>query len=774
MRLHLYSFLLFLPCCIFISNKAYAQSTYGEIKGIIQDRETGEKIIGASVFVKELKRGTNSDFDGFYTITSVPAGSYTLLIRYVGYDSLVEKITIASGEMISKNFYLYEKSTTLSTAEVVGKREDKSKVPNVGKSTIKPEEIKIMPSIGAPDLAQYLQVLPGVVFTGDQGGQLYIRGGSPVMNKVLLDGMTIYNPFHSIGLFSVFDSDLIKTAEVYSAGFGAEYGGRISAIVDVKTRDGNRNRMAGSINTNPFMSKILIEGPLKKFQPGEGASSFAVSIKNSYLEKSAPIFYPYINPDILPYRFNDIYAKASYNSSNGSGINGFLFNFDDRVTFPKSTSYHWKSNGFGSRFVLIPENSNVKIDGYTAYSDYSISQQEFEETNPKPRTSEIKTGNFGMNFINYFEKDELKYGLDINVFSTDFELFNSNNRRITQFNDNAELSSYFTYRMVRKRFLFDAGFRVQLYSTINEYTFEPRLSGKYNVNRYFRIKAAAGLYSQNLMSAFSDRDVVNLFYGFLSSPSNLPRTFDDKDVTHRLQKSQHLVAGLEFDPIDKLEINIEGFYKYFPQLTNINRDKIFEDIPDFSDKPDRLKKDFVIENGNAYGGDISLKYQPKKLFLWAVYSITWVNRFDGEIVYPTIWDRRHNANFLMAYTPDKKESWTLSVRWNLGSGFPFTQSEGYYEKIDFQQQGISTPHLQRNGSLGIVFGDLNGGRLPYFHRLDVSVEKIWYKTKRSKLWSVLSVTNVYNRNNVFYFDRVSFSRIDQLPVMPSISLNASF
>lgn len=122
----------------------------------------------------------------------------------------------------------------------------------------------MIPSIGGePDLVQFLQVLPGVVFSGDQGGQLYIRGGSPIMNKVLLDGMTLYNPFHSIGLFSVFDSDILKSTDVYSAGFGAEYGGRISAIVDVKTRDGDKNEVKGKININTFTSKFMLEGPLK-------------------------------------------------------------------------------------------------------------------------------------------------------------------------------------------------------------------------------------------------------------------------------------------------------------------------------------------------------------------------------------------------------------------------------------------------------------------------------------------------------------------------------
>jgi len=267
---------------------------------------------------------------------------------------------------------------------------------------------------------------------------------------------------------------------------------------------------------------------------------------------------------------------------------------------------------------------------------------------------------------------------------------------------------------------------------------------------------------------------VNLFYGFLSGPDNLPNQFDNRPVTHRLQKSYHFVSGFEFELSDKIEINIEGFYKGFTQLSNINRDKLFDDIPAYADKPDSEKKDFIIETGDAYGGDISFKYNDDKFYIWSVYSLTYVNRFDGTVTYPTHWDRRHNINFLVAVTPDKAKTWNINLRWNFGSGFPFTQSAGYYEKLDFQSGGIGTDYLGTNGTLGIVYGDLNGGRLPYYHRLDFSVDKTLYKTKNTKVWTVFSLTNVYNRNNVFYFDRVSFTRVDQLPILPSLSLNANF
>jgi hypothetical protein len=744
----------------------------GEIKGIVRDMETGDAIISANILVKELSRGATTDFDGFFTITDLPPATYTLFCSYVGFDSAVISVEVKAGQAATVSLYLSSKSKTLATAIVKGKKEDKSKVATVSKVTISTRDINRLPSVGGtPDLAQYLQVLPGVVFSGDQGGQLYIRGGSPVMNKVLLDGMTIYNPFHSIGLFSVFDADLIKTADVYSAGFGAEYGGRISAIVDVKTREGNKNRLSGGVNMGPFLTKLNLEGPLRAYKQGEGSSSYALSYKKSYLEQSASLFFPYANPENLPYTFNDIYGKVSFNAPNGSSLKLFGFRFDDKVNFPSSTKYAWKSNGFGARFALIPDASRTKIDGFLAYSDYLIEQNELDL---KPRKSGIAGFNMGFNFTYYLLKDEMKYGVEVNGFRTDFEIFNANNRRITQSDNNTEIAGYYVYKMIRKKVVMDFGLRLQSYASLGENTAEPRISGKYNVTKKLRVKGAGGSYSQNLMSAFSDRDVVNLFYGFLSSSTNLPKEFNGKPVTHELQKAWHFVSGFEYEISDNLEMNMEGFFKKFTQLTNINRDKLFEDIPAYADKTDRQKKDFIVETGDAYGGDVTLKYTSEKLYVWTVYSLTWVNRFDGLVTYPTHWDRRHNINALIAYTPDKEKTWNLNMRWNFGSGFPFTQSAGYYEKLDFQQGGIGTNPLSTNGSLGILYGDLNGGRLPYYHRLDFSADKVLYKKKNSKVWAVFSLTNVYNRNNVFYFNRITFKRVDQLPILPSISLNATF
>ena len=758
---------LFLIFSLFICS-AFSQT--GEIRGFVYDKETGEPIMFTNVVLKETKVGAQTDINGFFTISKIKEGSYTLFCTFIGYDTLQAKIDVKSGKIINKNIYLKQISIELGDVEINAERQKKKETPNVSVYKITPRELKMLPSIGGePDLAQYLQILPGVVFSGDQGGQLYIRGGSPVMNKVLLDGMIIYNPFHSIGLFTVFDADILRSTEVHSAGFNSQYGGRVSAIVDVNTRDGNKINTGGKLTVNPFSSKLLLEGPLKKFKEGQGSISYLASYKNSYLNRTAPIFYNYVKNG-LPYSFEDTYGKLSINAANGSRVNFFGFNFRDNVNFKSQTSYNWKSTGFATNFLLVPDGSNTILNGVIAYSDYLIKQQELDN---KPRRSGVTGYNANLIFTSYKGKDEIKYGIELNSFRTDFEIYNSNNRRIQDFNNSTELGGFFKYRLVKPKLVFEPGIRTMVYASLGETTLEPRYGLKYIVNERIRLKSSGGFYSQNLMSAVSDRDVVNLFYGFLSAPDDLPKTFDGNEVKSRLQKARHIVGGIEYDINSYSDLNFELFYKNFNQITNINRDKIFDDNAQNAWRPEYQRLDYIVERGKAYGGDISYKYDRKNLYLWAVYSLVFVTRYDGIRNYVPHFDRRHTVNLLGTYKFGKKLNNDFSLRWSLGSGFPFTLTQGMFENLNFDQ-GISFDYTKANGQLGIIYGDLNTGRLPYFHRMDASFTHNIKFNKRSEMNLIASVTNVYNRENIFYFDRVSYTRINQLPIMPSIGMNVTF
>jgi hypothetical protein len=749
----------------------------GTIRGFVYDTKTGEPIIFTNVILKGTTIGAATDVNGYYSINKVEPGRYTLEVTYLGYDTVQQSVSVARDQIIMEKLFLTKSAIQMREFEVRGDKQEAQTQVGMGVTKLTPRQIELVPTIGGEaDLAQYLQVVPGVIFTGDQGGQLYIRGGSPIMNKTMLDGMVLYNPFHSIGLFSVFDNDIIRNADIYTAGFNAEFGGRVSSIMDITTRDGNKTRLSGKVAASTFTGKVMLEGPLKKQkEPGGGSSSFLLNMRHSYLDRSSKIFYENVKEDGLPFKFTDVFGKVSFNGENGSKVNLFGFNFSDGVRYQGVSDLGWNNWGAGTHFVLVPSGSAVLIDGTFSMSNYAI---ELKEGELKPRTSDIGGFNGAMNFKVFNREDEIKYGVEVLGFRTNFQFYNSLGREYKQEQNTSEIAGYTSYKKVWKKVVIEPGLRLHYYASLSVANVEPRLGFKWNINDNWRFKLAAGRYSQNLVAANSDRDVVNLFYGFLSAPDNLPRTFTEKDGTVRdvkdpLQRANHYVGGIEFDLTNELTANFEVYLKDFRQMTNLNRNKIFNDTPEFADKPDNLKKDYIIESGQAYGADFQLKYQRNNYDIWVVYSYTYVDRFDGLVSYNPVWDRRHNINFVASHSFGKFNSWKANLRWNFGSGFPYTQTQGFYGSVPFNGD-INTDYTTSNADLSILFGQLNQGRLPTYHRMDLGITKIWRLDENQQVELDLSLTNTYDRANIFYFDRVRYQRVDQLPLLPSAGVSYRF
>ena len=725
-------------------------SQTGTIRGFVSDKNTGESIMFCNVTIDGTSHGSQTDLNGMYTLSKIPVGEHKIAVTFIGYKKLTQDISLNKGQILTLKFELESSTVNIGEVEISAERQEMKTDVKAASIKITNEDLNLVPTIGGEaDLAQYMQIIPGVIFTGDQGGQLYIRGGSPVQNKVLLDGMTIYSPFHSIGLFSVFDADIIKTTDVYTGGFSAEYGGRVSSIMDIKTKDGNKKRLQGKLSSNTFGSKLLVEGPLKK----GGGTTFLFSGKTSYLDKTSESLYNFS----MPYSYTDLYGKITFNANNGSKANVYGFNFQDQVNYQGISDLQWSSNGLGSEFILIPGNSPVLIEGNFAYSKYYIS---LDENASALRESSISGGSMGFDFTSFQPKGKIKYGFDVYGFETKYKTYNSANAKIELNENNSEFSAYVNYQYNADRFILEPGLRLQKYTLGTSP--EPRLGIKYLASDVLRLKLATGLYSQNIISTVSDRDVVNLFYGFISSPENLPTDEDGNEYKNQIQKARHIILGAEYDINLKMDFQIEGYIKDFNQITNINRSMT-----------SNYDNEFIVERGLARGVDFLLKYKTKKLYLWSVYSLGFIKRYEGENEYFPHFDRRHNINLVSSFSFGKKDSWKADARWNLGSGFPFTQTQGFYENIPFSD-GINTDYTSENGELEIVYAELNKGRLSYYHRLDLSLSKTIEISKNTILEITASVTNAYNRNNIFYINRITDERIYQLPLLPSGGISLKF
>jgi len=757
------------------------------IRGFIYDKSNGEpmafeKVRLLSATDSSTVTGALTDVNGFFSIAGMNKGKYILKIDNMAYNTITRNIEVKDSKGILDVKFEMEKSASVKEFDEVSvSAEGKQKRNEVQVSTLKLDKkgLERIPSVGAEnDIVGAFSVTPGVVTTGDQGGQLYVRGGTPIQNKILLDGMTIYNPFHSIGFFSIFETELVKNVDIYTGGFDAKYGGRISSVMDITYRDGNRKQFGGKVSASPFLAKAVFEGPLGKTTDSTNAAgSYIFSAKHSLLDYTSKSLYPAVNEgNGLPFNFTDLYGKITFNSDGGSKFSAFGFHNQDSVNY-EIADLNWRSSGGGMNFLLVPSSSPIFIKGHINGSQYETT---FTEIGTEPRNSIIGGFDLGFDFT-YFLKNEgeLNYGLNFNGFSTSFITYNEAKRKIESTSFTTEIGTYFNYRLVKNRWVVQPSIRVQVYSSLGTISPEPRLGLKYNASEKLRLKFSGGRFSQNFTSASSDKDVVNLFNGLLSAPQNVQSTFVDqfqneRSVRNGIQYAWHAIGGFEYDLGKYITVNIEGYYKYFSQLSNINQNKLYEDLAQFAYIDDVYKKDFIIESGESYGVDLLLKYSKERLFLWGVYSYGYSTRWDGFMEYFPVFDRRHNINMVGSYIFGKKKDLELNIRWNLGSGLPFTPTAGFYQGENFSG-GVTTDITTTNPSdVSTLLGTFNSQRLPAYHRLDVTVKKQFTFKNEDVLEVIASVTNVYDRNNIFYINRVTNKTIYQFPILPSMGISYKF
>jgi len=769
-------------CFLFITIRGISQTS--TLRGFVYIDKTLEPALFSTVYLEGTTYGQNTDVNGYFSISHLPAGNYVLVVAYLGYDTVRKAITLAKDEILTQKLYVKQSAQALGEVDVSAAQKSRETETQVSTYEITPTDMKSIPTIGGqPDIAQYLQVLPGVVSTGDQGGQLYIEGGQPIENKVLLDGMTIFNPFHSIGLFSVFDADVISDATVYAGGFNAEYGDRISSIMDIRSRDGNKKEVTGKVDVSPFGAHALVEGPLIKNigdDPNKASASFILSYKNSYLGQTSKAIYPYIDSGHgIPFNFADFYGKVSFNTASGSKLNLFGFDFTDNVNYPNIATLNWHEAGAGLNFILVPASSSSLLECNIDYSNYTISMT---QAALPPDTSSINTFSAQLKWTQFMGNSTLYYGFEMSGTGTNLTLYNSVGSPIMEQQTSDELTGFVKWKYIspNKKFIVEPGFRLEYYASIPAISPEPRLDAKYNLSKKFRLKFATGLYSQTLVSTIDETEVVDLFYGMITSPptSDIPGQFTNQNgttqsVTNPLQRAYHITVGFEYDPLKNMHINVEAYEKDFLQTTTLNYDQIYPNAaPYVGVKPDTLTKPFLVQSGNAYGADISVKYEIKHLTLYGVYSLGYVTYWDGTYSFPPPFDRRNNVNLVLSYIFGKDLSWQANVRWNYGSGFPFTPTQAFYPQTSLSNIGSSV--TTNNPNLGIVYAGFDSQRLPDYHRLDVSLSKTFQFSQRMALRFNASCINLYDRENVFYYNRITNQRVNQLPILPTLSVGLDF
>lgn len=729
--------LILLAVITFLSVSNLLSQDLGRLRGIITDSTSGEALAFCNVFIRDLNTGASTNEHGLYLINSIPADrEYSVTVSYVGYKTLEFSVHIKKGVLTQRDVQLVPLSIELQTVEKVGNRIIEKNSTDLGLERISIKQLEILPKGVETDVMRSLQYLPGVRSTGDVSARYYVRGGTSDQNLVLLNGVTIYNPFHSLGLFSVIEPDIINSVEFYKGGFTSEYGGRISSVLNIISKDGNKNKFGFKGSTSLLTAKGVIEGPIPN-------GSFLISGRKSH---SNDVLKKFLNDQIVPIDFYDMSFKLNYSSKDFFGnakfsLFGFLSGDDLSYDDPGRESFDWKNNLIGFEWLQIYD---VPI-----FSRLGVSLSQFEGnivpngSTLKPRRNELKDFSVSFDINVFFEnKDEISAGFKVKTI--DSKLYLENQLGVSSdINKFAgSISLYGKYKFLQfENFGADVGTRLNVtgFNKNQGITLEPRTSFTYRILPTLALKTSWGIYLQELTTVSDENEIISVFEPWIIIPNYLEPS-----------RSINYGAGLEWIISSEFTAEFETYLKTVSNLPVINEEKYFSFDPDL-----------IPGKGESYGYEIMLKYFKDPFNITSSYALSWAYKEINNYLYYPKYDARHTANLSLEY--NFGDGWFGSAVWFFSSGLPFTEILGYYDKFYLNS---TLNYFPGNGNYipYALLGDRNLGRLPEYHRLDLGI------TKRltlflSNLEFSLNLINAYDRKNIFYFERDTGERINMLPLL---------
>ena len=733
--------LIILAALIF-APAAYSQE-YGTIRGVVVDSVNGEALSYASVGIKELNQGAYTDVRGYFVITRVPAGKvFTLMITYVGYGTKQMKVSVKPGKVSNVQIKLAPAGVEMQVVEQVAERIARKNETDISLDRIAVRQLEALPQGVETDVFRSIKMMPGVQSTSDVSAQYYVRGGGSDQNLVLIDGVTLYNPFHALGLFSAIDPDIINSLDFYKGGFGAEYGGRLSSVMSIVTKDGNKNKFGMKATTSFLTGKVLLEGPIPD-------GSFIITGRKSY---STEILKKFLNDKNVPSDFYDLAFKLNYSNPNfleGSKflVNGFFSGDNVSNNSPYIEDYKWSNNMFSFRWFQVGDSPLFYEIGTSVSTFTGEVIPKYSGT--RPLTNSISDYGLNMNFNYIFDnRDEINIGFHIKQIQNKLWMKTDKDNETVYDNSNANIVLFGKYKFLRfENFGVDIGARVNAASLSaggsKAAVLEPRLNVTYKPFSFLSFKAAVGRYRQELVTITDENDVINIFEPWIVVPVYL-----------KTPTSDHYIAGFTIDFSDYLKFTTEGYYKTMTNLVFKNYNKIYEDDPDF-----------VNGDGESYGGEFSVKYNREPLNVTISYTRGYAYKIvDGKRYYPR-YDSRDNVNFF--FDIDLGKGWQFGANWIYSSGLPFTQILGFYDRMYVND--LFAPWYEDQRLPYTMLGTQNLGRLPDYHRLDLSLSKK-FDLGFMRFGFDLNVINVYNIKNIFYFKRDTGERVNMLPFLPTATV----
>lgn len=764
---------------VLCASHIFAQAQEYTISGTIFDNSSGETLIGANVLIQELGTGAVTNAYGFYSIT-LPAGEYSLRCSYIGFSDFNKKISLT--ENIKLEIELDEEGTKLTDVVITAEKKNKNiESVEMSKEKISIAKIKSIPAVfGEVDIIKAIQLLPGVSATGEGQSGFNVRGGSVDQNLILLDEATVYNAAHFLGFFSVFNPDVVKNVEIYKGGIPAEYGGRLSSVLDVRMNEGNKKRFAATGGIGTISSRLTLEGPLKKNE-----SSFIVAGRRTYADQ----FLRFAKDTSIRNNkvfFYDLNAKLNYKLGENDRI--FLSGyFGDDVFEAGGARISWGNTTGTARWNHI-YNERLFSNFTFIYSDYDYSLGSTDEVAGFTWDSNIKDISGKIDF-NYFlnTNNNLKFGAQ--VTDHDFEpgnvqgvgesifggleldnrsalegaLYISNEQKIT-----SDLTALYGLRFSAfantggsNVYSYDEDFQVMDTSFYNKGeiynqfgNFEPRLGLRLKLGENNSVKASYNRMAQYIHLASNGISSSPLDIWFPSSTNVKPQLADQVALGyfHNFQDNAY-------------ETSVEVYYKDI------------QNAIDFKDHASLLLNQYIegelrFGDARAYGAEFLIKKNSGKLTGWIGYTFSKSERKIDEINrgewYNATWDKTHDASVVLSYELNSRIS--FSANWVYATGRAVTFPTGKYE-----YNGWTVP----------VYSDRNAERMPAFHRGDLGFTlKNKEKVGRKLFWDMnVSIYNVYNRKNAYSInfrddpDRPGEQIAEKtyiFPILPSVTYNFKF
>jgi hypothetical protein len=724
-----------------------AESQTGIVRGFVADSLSGEVLPFANVLILELNTGTSTDHNGYFLITSVPPNTtYTLIASYIGYSKKQIKIKVSPNKTTYIDIRLEPTGVRLSEIEKIEEYSTKQKQMDISVNRIKLKDLEYIPQGVETDIFRSLRTLPGVQSTGDISARFYVRGGASNQNLVLFNDAPVYNPFHAFGLFSVVDPEMVNNLEFYKGGFPTQYNGRLSSVLKIITKDGNKNNYSSTFSISQLAAKMLVEGPLPH-------GSFIFTGRKSF---NTNVLRKFLNDKDAPVDFHDLSFKATYSNPDFMATSKFSFygfisgdflNQNDQLL----EDFSWKNNLLG--FKWFHASDSPLFLELSIYISNFYGSVEPNLSGVNERKNELNDTSIKMDFTYMFDsKDEIMVGLNVSDISTNLFLKNQFGTETNLTNYGTDFSAYIKYRLLQFDNLgCDIGTRLNMVNLIggnsNKYSFEPRINFSYKLFGNLTFRAAWGIYQQELTTLSDETEIISLFEPWVIAPSYIGSA-----------KSVHYIGGIEYDFSDKTLLRAETYYKFVHNYPSLNNYKFEETDPD-------LIKGSLESSGIEFQFLTSIE----NLKLSSTYSFSRSYKtVNGWIYYPK-YDSRHSFNINASY--EFVSDWTFSLYWIFSSALPFTQSRGYYDKLFFDNLYQIYPVFESYKPFAVL-DDVNLGRLTNYHRLDLSIGKK-FKIGFVDAEADLNAMNVYNRKNIFYFKRDTGEKVYMLPFLVTANLKIS-